>query len=494
MGGGASKKNTSHKWGASSKADIAEFRRRGHEMIDFIADMYENIEKTPVKPQVKKGYLYKQMDVQAPEKGQSWKQTMQEVQSKVLPGVLHWQHPRFFAYYPGIMGFPALLGDLLADSLNQPGFTWQACPVASELEVVVLEWLIKAMELPGKFSRKKGGGGSIQPTASEACLVAMIAARKKKLDQLGEKAEQLRDKLTFYCAASSHFCFQKAASIMGYNMKSVPTVWDPKLSNAIVDTKALEQILNKDKEDGCIPTFVSATFGTTASASIDPISRIGDISAEYGLWFHVDAAYAGSALFCPEFRSLANGIEKAQSYNFNLSKWFPALFNSSILYVEEPKYQVESLNHTAIFIFDEARQEDSVPDFKDYEISLGRKFKSLKIWFTLQSYGLEGIRSVIRRHITIATTFEERVKQDNRFELACGRLFGLVCLRFRGATNQQTSDFCAEINKRGQFHLGPGEIEGKTMIRVVPCYQYAEESHILSLWKHLNEVADAFFK
>eukprot|EP00357_Protocruzia_adherens_P017748 CAMPEP_0115019050 /NCGR_PEP_ID=MMETSP0216-20121206/29194_1 /TAXON_ID=223996 /ORGANISM="Protocruzia adherens, Strain Boccale" /LENGTH=416 /DNA_ID=CAMNT_0002390409 /DNA_START=15 /DNA_END=1265 /DNA_ORIENTATION=- len=392
----------SHPWGVDNKVDCAEFRKRGHEMIDFIADMYNNIEDYPISPDVEKGHLYTQMGRQAPENGLSWNSTMRDIKSKIIPGLLHWQHPGFFAYYPGMMGYPALLGSLLGDALNQPGFTWQTCPVASELEVIVLEWLIQAMDLPTKFSRHHGGGSSIQSTASEACLVSMVAARKKKLDQLGDDRDVLKQKLTFYCPDSSHFALQKGASVMGYVIKQVPTVIDSATKNYIMDVNALEDMLNQDKQDGLVPAFVSATLGTTGSGAVDPLEKIGEICKKYDVWYHVDAAYAGSALFCPEYREVAAGIEMAQSYNFNLHKWFPGVFPASILYIEEPKYQVESLNHTAIFLIDDFNQGDSAPDFKDYEVGLGRKFQSLKLWMTLRSYGLEGIRNVIRNHVNLA--------------------------------------------------------------------------------------------
>jgi len=485
----------SHPWGDDNDADCEEFRKRGYEMVDFIANLYKNIEKQPVTPTIQRGYLSPQLNDKAPEEGVAWETTMADVKSKILPGVQHWQHPRFFAYFPCMMSFPALLGDMLADSFNQPGFTWQACPVASELEVVTLKWLVHAIDLPVKFRQENGGGGSIQPTASEACLVTMVAARKKKLDQLGERGEELRSKLTFYCSEASHFSLQKSCSIIGYTMKEIPTVLEPETGNYIMDISILEQTIKKDKEDGFIPTFVSATYGTTGSGAVDPVPQIGTLCLDNDIWFHIDAAYAGSTFFCPEYRSDAKGIGTANSFNFNLSKWFPGLFNSSILFVDNPKYQVESLNHTAIYLLnEEADKKANIPDFKDYEISLGRKFKSLKIWFAMQSYGLEGIRNIIRRHIKLAQVFEEKVKNDDRFELACNRAFSLVCIRYKGASNEQTYEFCTKVNAIGRFHLVPGDLGGKTMLRIVPCYQYVQEVHILELWEHLNEVANDFFK
>ncbi|CAM9246795.1 unnamed protein product, partial [Discosporangium mesarthrocarpum] len=325
-------------------SDWGPFRVLGKDMVDFIANYYEQIESFPVRAQVQPGYLQTMLpsEVAISEKAEKWNEIMADVEDMVMPGITHWQHPRFFSYYPANSSPPAILGDLLANMFNVIGFSWEASPAATELETLVMDMLAKAMGLPSAFLSSGKGGGVIQGSASESTLVALLAARTKALRHLqkerpGVSDQELYAKMTLYMSDQTHFSARKAAKISGLEqgLRTVPTSPDEDHALSVGDLAA---VMQKDRQQGLTPIFVCASVGTTNTCAVDPVRALGELCCRWGFfagqgeeekgktkgfvpWLHVDAAYAGAAAICPENRWLLDGLEYADSFIFNLHKW-----------------------------------------------------------------------------------------------------------------------------------------------------------------------------
>ncbi|XP_077382936.1 aromatic-L-amino-acid decarboxylase isoform X6 [Festucalex cinctus] len=313
--------------------NAAEFRRRGKEMVDFVADYLENLEQRPVYPDVKPGYLQSLIPTEAPLEPENYEEIMKDVERVIMPGITHWHSPYFYAYFPAASSYPAMLADLLCGAIGCIGFSWAASPACTELETVMLDWLAKMLQLPASFiaGTHGQGGGVIQGSASEATLMSLLAARCKAVRRIlsikPEMSEpEILNKLVAYTSEQSHSSVERAGLIGGVMMKKVPTD-----STYAVTGDMLKKIVEKDKEAGLIPFYFCATLGTTASCAFDHISELGLICNEENMWMHVDAAYAGSAFICPEFRPLLNGVEFADSFNLNPHKWLLINFDCSAM-------------------------------------------------------------------------------------------------------------------------------------------------------------------
>ncbi|XP_026666219.1 tyrosine decarboxylase 2 isoform X2 [Phoenix dactylifera] len=397
--------------------DAEQLREYGHKMVDFIADYYKSIESFPVLSQVKPGYLKELLPDSAPNHPESLQDVFEDIRQKIIPGITHWQSPEYFAYYPSNSSTAGFLGEMLSAGFNIVGFSWVTSPAATELEVIVLDWLAKMLKLPDQFFSAGQGGGVIQGTASEAVLVVLLAARDKILRKVGKKS---LEKLVVYASDQTHSALQKACQIAGIVQDNFRVLKADRNSNySLCPEVALEAISN-DLSAGLIPFFLCATVGTTSSAAVDPLSELGKLSKAYGMWFHVDAAYAGSACICPEYRHYIDGVEEADSFGMNAHKWFLTNFDCSLLWVKDQRPLVQSLSTNPEFLKNKASQENAVVDFKDWQIPLGRRFRSLKLWMVLRLYGLENLQSYIRNHINLAEQFEQLIKTDSRFEVLSG--------------------------------------------------------------------------
>lgn len=466
-----------------------EFRRRGRELIDFIADYMEGgAERYPVLSRTSPGEVVSMLPREAPERGEPWEEILADVERIIMPGLTHWQHPGFFAYFPCANSYPAILGDLLCTGLMVQGMLWQTSPACTEVETRVLDWLGRAIGLPGKFLHDESagtGGGVIQGTASEAALVAMVAARKRAVDRGADAAS-----LVAYTSEQAHSSIVKAARIIGLADESVRLIQaDDALA---VRPDLLREAIEQDRRAGLTPFFVCATIGTTSTGAVDPLGPVGEACAESRAWLHVDAAYAGSALVCPEFRWAIEGVERADSFNFNPHKWLLTNFDCSALWVADADTLVAAMSITPEYLRTKPSEEGSVIDYRDWQVPLGRRFRALKLWFVLRHYGLEGLRAHIRHHVRLASRFEELVRSDERFELCAERRFALVCFRYRG-TDEQNRSLMEAINASGDFFLthtvvpvgGPRRL----VLRVSVGAPGVREEHVRGLWKAIAREA-----
>ncbi|XP_073141219.1 tyrosine decarboxylase 2 [Henckelia pumila] len=477
--------------------DSEQLREYAHKMVDFIADYYKDIETFPVLSQVQPGYLRKLIPDSAPARPDSFQDVLDDIRDKIIPGVTHWQSPEYFAYYPSNSSIAGFLGEMLSAAVNVVGFSWITSPAATELETIVMDWLGKALKLPDAFLSTGHGGGVIQGTASEAVLVVLLAARDKILRKVGK--DTIR-KLVVYCSDQTHASLQKACKIGGIYPENIRILETDSSTEYALSPESLTKAISQDIALGLIPFFLCATVGTTSSAAVDPLLALGKISQSNGLWFHVDAAYAGSTCICPEFRPYLDGVEEADSFNMNAHKFFLTNFDCSALWVKERHALIQSLSTRAEYLENKASQANMVVDYKDWQIPLGRRFRSLKLWLVLRLYGLENLQVYIRTRIELAMKFEELVKNDTRFEISASRLFSLVCFRLVPPHNNEelgnklNSELLDAVNSTGKLYISHTVLSNKYILRFAVGAPLTEERHIFAAWEMLQEKASALLK
>lgn len=496
-----------------------EFRRRGREMIDFLADYWaalQSAEPPQVTGGVKPGALTDRLPMRAPERGEPWDAVMADVRSLIVPGLMHWQHPSFFGYFPANGSGPGVLGDLLSTGLGVNGMLWATSPAATELETRVLDWMARACGLPEAFlstappvwgETRPGGGGVIQGTASEATLVALLAARHRA------RGMQMNRPLVMYCTNQSHSSIMKAAMIAGLacgpedhrHVRFVATRADHSM-----DPDALRKSINTDLAGSFVPFFVAATLGTTSSMAYDDLDAIGGVIGSVvnagPIWLHVDAAMAGSAWICPEHRGQLRGVEHASSVSFNPHKWLLTNFDCGLFWTRDRSAVTGALSITPEYLKTGAG--DGVIDYRDWQVPLGRRFRSLKLWMVLRHYGLEGLRAHVRNHLELASWFELQVKGDRRLELCAPREkeSPLVCFRLRGAgespkeaaeLDARNRAFHAAINGTGKLYLSHTTLIDHTRPMNPPRYvlrmaiggTFTKREHVEAAWRVIAEMA-----
>lgn len=487
-----------------------EFRRRGHELVDWIASYLDTVENRPVAAHIQPGDLLNALPQHAPERGESWDDIFADVDRVIMPAVTHWQHPQFHAYFPGNGSYPAILGDLLSTGLGVNGFLWATCPAITELETRVLDWLGKMLALPPTFlstSRdehgKPAGGGVIQGTASEAAVVAMIAgvARAKRqlaMSGTGGTASvpppcplpRGGGSAVVYCSSQAHSSIEKATMVTGVGRENVRRIGVD--HNLAMRTDELERVMLVDIENGCTPSFVCATIGTTSTTAIDPVRAIGQtcdrIAQRTGVrpWLHIDAAFAGAALVCPEFRWMSDGVELADSFNFNPHKWLLTSFDCSALWVRDRKSLTEALSITPAYLRNAASESGSVIDYRDWQIPLGRRFRALKLWFVIRHYGVEGLRAHIRQGVRLGELFETLVRGDERFEIVTPRVLSLVCFRLKSG-DEANRTLVDRVNRTGRVLLTQSivPLNGRdtTIVRMAIGGTQTTERHVREAWE-----------
>ncbi|XP_078274808.1 aromatic-L-amino-acid decarboxylase-like isoform X1 [Rhinoraja longicauda] len=473
-----------------SAMDCEEFRARGKEMVDFIADYLQTIEQRPVYPAVQPGYLRALIPESAPQDPDSYEELMKDIERVIMPGVTHWQSPHFHAYFPAVISLPGLLGDMLSGAIGCIGFSWAASPACTELETVMLDWLGKMLNLPKEFLTGTGseGGGVIQGTASESTLVALLSARRKVVIQIQATSPDVEEsiimsKLVAYTSDQSHSSVERAGLIGGIKMRKLSS--DDKFS---LRGETLKQALEEDKALGLIPFFLCATLGTTSSCSFDNIMEIGPICNSENIWMHIDAAYAGSAFICPEFRPLSNGVEFSNSFNFNPHKWLLVNFDCSAMWVKKRSEIIGAFKMDPIYLKHDHQDSGLITDYRHWQIPLGRRFRSLKMWFVFRLYGVKGLQEFIRKHVALAHEFESLVRHDERFEIVGDVVLGLVCFRIKG-TNDLNEKLLKKINDARKIHIVPCQLRDKFVLRFAICGRTVESKHILYAWKIIQESA-----
>jgi len=464
-----------------------EFRRYGYAVVDWIADYQSQVETLPVLPQVKPGQIRASLPADPPLRGEPFDALLKDVEQLILPGVTHWQSPNWFGYFPCNASGPGILGDLLSSGLGVQGMLWSTSPACTELETHVMDWLVGMLGLPGKFLSSSAGGGVIQDTASSAALCALLAGRERATHYVSNR-KGCDGRLAAYVSTQTHSSLQKAAMIAGIgvdNLRAIEVDEDFAMKPA-----ALSEQVEADRRAGLIPFFVCATIGTTSSNAMDPLVPIGEVCRKNNLWLHVDAAMAGTAMLCPEFRHLQDGVEFADSYNFNPHKWMFTNFDCSCFWVADRNALIQTLSILPEYLRNQATESGAVIDYRDWHIQLGRRFRSLKLWFVIRHYGVEGLQHHVREHVKLAQQFAGWVKADERFELAAPAPLSLICFRHKGgdAANQAIMD---RLNRSGDLFLTHTKLNGKLTLRLSVGQTNTRARHVENAWKRIQEEATA---
>lgn len=464
-----------------------EFRRHAHAFVDWMADYLTEVERYPVRSQVKPGDIAARLDASPPEAGEAIDTIFADFKSILLPGVTHWQHPSFFAYFPANSSPPSVLAEMLTATLGAQCMLWQTSPAATELETRVLDWLRQMIGLPEGFT------GVIQDSASSAILCAILTAREKVTGwRVNEEGVGVGARLTLYCSAEAHSATEKDAKIAGLGMKNLRKI--PVDDAFAMRPDALEAAIRADLAAGTRPACVVATLGTTGVGGVDPLRPIGEICRRHGVWLHVDAAWAGSALVLPEHRGMLDGIEMVDSFVFNPHKWLFTNFDCSAYFVRDPDALVRTLTILPEYL--KTREGSRVIDYRDWSVPLGRRFRALKLWFVIRSYGAAEIRRMIAAHIDWACELERWVEEAPDFELMVPRRLALLNFRYRpaGVTDAGELDRLNErllehLNDSGELYLTQNRVRGAYTIRVSIGQTATERRHVEAAWKKIQETA-----
>jgi aromatic-L-amino-acid decarboxylase len=462
-----------------------QFRRHGHQVIDWIADYYKKIESYPVLSRVAPGQIRASLPARAPQQGEPFAAMLEDVENLILPGITHWQSPNFFAYFPSNNSGPSILGDLLSSGLGVQGMLWATSPACTELETLVLDWLVAMLGLPEKFLSTTAGGGVIQDTASSASLCALLAARERATG-FASNERGCEGKLVAYTSSQAHSSIEKDVKVAGLGRKNLRLIEVDE--NFAMRPQALALSIQQDREAGLTPCFVCASVGTTSSNALDPVPAIGRICREQNLWLHVDAAMSGTAGLCPEFRYLHDGLELADSYAFNPHKWMFTNFDCNCFYVADRKALIETLSVLPEYLKNKATESGSVFDYRDWQIPLGRRFRALKLWFVIRHYGVEGLQYHVRKHVNLARQFASWMREDERFEQAAPSPLNLVCFRHKGGdqVNQQIMD---RLNQSGHLYLTHTRLDDRLTLRLSVGQTTTELRHLERAWQRIQEEA-----
>jgi aromatic-L-amino-acid decarboxylase len=464
-----------------------EFRRRGREVVDWIADYYERVESLPVLSRAKPGEIRASLPKSAPQDGEPFDAMLQDVEKLIMPGITHWQSPSFFAYFPSNNSFPSILGDLLSSGLGVQGMLWATSPACTELETHVLDWLVEMLGLPEKFSSRGAGGGVIQDTASSSSLCAMLTARELATNYASNE-RGCDGRLVGYTSSQAHSSIEKAAKIAGLGRANLRLIEvDEKFA---MRPDALAAQIERDVKAGLVPCFVCACVGTTSSNAIDPVREIAKICRARNIWLHVDAAMSGTAALCPEFRWIHDGVELADSYCFNPHKWMFTNFDCDCFYVADRAALIKTLSVLPEYLRNKATESGAVFDYRDWHIPLGRRFRALKLWFVIRHYGVNGLRHHVKRHVELAQQFASWVQQDKDFEVAAPVPLNLVCFRHRGgdAVNQAILD---RLNQSGDLYLTHTRLNDRLTLRMSIGQTQTELRHVERAWQRIREEAAA---
>jgi aromatic-L-amino-acid decarboxylase len=463
-----------------------EFRRHGRAVVDWIADYWQRVESLPVLSKVQPGEIRAALPSSPPVDGEPFERVLRDVETAILPGVTHWQSPNFFAFFPANASGPAILGELLSAGLGVQGMLWATSPACTELETHVLDWLAEMLGLPAMFKSGGSGGGVIQDTASSASLCALLAARERATGYASNE-RGCDGRLVAYASTQTHSSIEKAVKIAGLGRANLRLV---EVDNGFaMRPEALVRRIREDKRAGLVPCFVCATVGTTSSNAIDPLPEIGRICREEALWLHVDAAMSGTAAICPEFRHILNGVELADSFCVNPHKWMFTNFDCDCFYVADRATLIRTLSILPDYLKNRATESGAVIDYRDWHIQLGRRFRSLKLWFVIRCYGVSGLQHHVRRHVGLAQDFARWVEESKSFELAVQPPLNLVCFRHVGG-DELNRALLDRLNGSGKLYLTHTTLNDRFTLRLCVGQTHTEERHVAKAWEAISETAE----
>ena len=467
--------------------EIAEYRRHAHRLVDWMADYLETVESRPVRSGVAPGEIAERLPAAPPEDGEPFEGIFADFERELLPGITHWQHPSFFAYFPANSSPPSVLAEMLTAALGVNCMLWQTSPSGTELETLVLDWLRQMIGLPEGFS------GVIQDTASSATLCAILAARERATGHAANRrGVSGEDRLRVYTSVESHSSVEKAVRIAGLGSENLRAI--PVDENGGMRSDELAAALDRDAADGARPILVVATLGTTGASGFDRLDAVGELCRRHRAMLHVDAAWAGTAAIAPEYRWMLAGIEYADSFVVNPHKWMLVNFDCSAHFVRDAAAFVRTFEIIPEYL--KTSEHGRVIDYRDWGIALGRRFRALKLWIVIRSYGVEGLRTVVRRHVELTRELAAAIEAEDDFELVVSPRLALLCFRYRprgvedpGALDDLNERLLRTLNDSGRLYLTQTRVGGSYVIRFCVGQTATERRHVEAAWGFVREAA-----
>ncbi len=463
-----------------------EFRKQAHKLVDWMADYMENVEEYPVKSQVQPGEIFSRLPDVPPLHPEPFSALMKDFNEIIMPGITHWQNPNFFAYFPANTSPPSVLAEMMISTLGTQCMIWETSPAAAELEEKMMIWLREMIKLPGEFE------GVIQDSASTATLAAILTAREKKSGfSVNRDGAENSGTLRIYCSEQTHSSVEKAVKIAGIGKRNLVKV--PVRDDFSMNPEKLESAILQDIENDRIPCCVVATIGTTGTTAIDPLEAIGKICHKYDVWLHVDAAMAGTALILPEFQWMLDGRQYIDSFVFNPHKWMFTNFDCTAYFVKDAASLIRTFEILPEYL--KTRTRGKVNDYRDWGIPLGRRFRALKLWSVIRTYGTVGLQEKVRYHIQLAAELKKMISDDPDFELLAPVIISVVCFRYRpdGYTEEQLNILNEKLNHQlndsGKLYLTHTVLNGRYTLRMATAQTNVTAAHVEKAWALIKDLA-----
>lgn len=469
-----------------------EFRTHGHALVDWIADYLEGVGDRPLDTRVEPGAVRARLPEHPPTAPEPFEAVMRDVDEIIVPGLTHWQHPRFFAYFPANTSYPSILGELLSAGLGVQGMSWVTSPACTELETLMLDWMCELLDLPDRFrSTSDHGGGVIQGTASEATLVAILSARWRAtagaVNRDGDTST-----LVAYATSQAHSSLEKGLRIAGIGTDRIRIV--PHDDSFAMRADTLAEMMAADRAAGLVPFFVCSTHGTTSSMAFDPTDEIGPICRAADVWLHVDAAMSGIAALAPEHRWVNEGLQYADSYCTNPHKWMGVNFDCDLYWTGDRPSLLGALSILPEYLRSAAAEAGAVIDYRDWQIPLGRRFRALKLWFAIRCDGVETFRSMIRRHVGMAQELAGAARTDDRFDVVAPHPLNLLCVALRAddvdTANARTDALVEAANASGDALFTRTVLDGRSVLRISVGARTTQRHDVADAWRLLTDLAD----
>jgi aromatic-L-amino-acid decarboxylase len=450
-----------------------EFRRHGREVVDWVADYMERVGDLPIRSSVAPGDIAARLPPTAPEASESFDALLADLDDVVIPGITHWQSPGWFALYPGNASGPSILAELASAGIGAIGMLWATSPALTEVESRVLDWLVDLLGLPDTWKTSVGpGGGVIQSSTSDSTHLMHVVARAQAV-----AGGASTDQLVAYGSSQAHLSVERGARIAGFRHIRLVDVD----AEHAMRVDALEAAIAEDRAAGLTPAIVTSTIGTTGTGAVDPVAELADVATEAGIWHHVDAAWAGSAMCLPEFRHLQAGVERVDSYTFNPHKWMFTNFDCNVLWVADREPLISTLTIVPPYLRNEASESGAVIDYRDWQVPLGRRFRALKLWWVLRHYGAHGLRHHMAEHIGLAADFAQRVDDEPALERVAPVHLALVCFAHRDG-NEATDALAAAVNAEPSVYVTPSQVGDRRFVRVAVGQTWTTARDVDRLW------------